>query len=916
MEYLLSLGVLGLAYQLQSTKSNEVKKKISSKIPKSHVPTPENVYTSYRSYNIFQEEQKKADILQKKSLYPEDTNVLTPGPPFPIVYNKVDYAEDKLPIEFNSYQKYDDILIDSNLDSNKTREQEKNYNLVKNNKSTPNSGGFKGISLTGDPINPNTFTHNNMTPFFGGNVRQNVDEFSTRSIFENFTGTQDTYQKKQEQGLLFEPQKNMANVYGTGSLDGFMLDRYYVSNIRSNETPIEKVYVGPGLNQGYTNQPSGGFQQADSQDYSMPKTVDELRVKTDPKISYYGRVISGQKIAKPGKIGTVYKNKPDTFYIQEPDRYFTTTGQVIAQEQRPCIITKYTNRKTTELKTRTGSAAPVHGTVAQVRSKYKISDKVTYASDGPRNADGTGTWNIITSMLGLTSDTPNDYGKKSIRIRNNKRVLNNQNDKGNNIVNFKAPIEKGEARNNQKPRFTKKTETIKNGRINGNFQGVKKSTVYNPNDVPKMTIKETNIHNNHSGIISTAMPSRGIAYDPNHLARTTIKETNIDNEYSGNITNMNRGNVVYDPNDVARTTIKETNIDNEYSGNITNMNRGNVVYDPNDVARTTIKETNIDNEYSGNITNMNRGNVVYDPNNVARTTIKETNIDNEYSGNITNMNRGNVVYDPNNVARTTIKETNIDNNHSGILSSNAPSRGIVYDPSNKAKTTLKETTINNKRKANINNSSKGNYIKNIDKAKITTKQTTMVGNAMGIAGRTRGDGYLVKDIQVPDTLRKESVQYTGIVDGPELGAYDVTGVDAPNTMRQFTSDIEYFGVAGNDGVNTKPMSYEDIYNAEIKAIRAEVDRGYTPNPGGMNEIIDSNKINMTTTKLGDIQNKYINERGVQSNKVYNSIPQMNRSNLTQIKEIVVNEPLADRINPNILEAFKENPYTQSLTSWA
>ena len=153
------------------------------------------------------------------------------------------------------------------------------------------------------------------------------------------------------------------------------------------------------------------------------------------------------------------------------------------------------------------------------------------------------------------------------------------------------------------------------------------------------------------------------------------------------------------------------------------------------------------------------------------------------------------------------------------------------------------------------------------------------------------------------------------MDGPELGAYDVTEVEATNTNRQFTSDIEYFGGAGNDGVNTAPMSYEDIYNAEIKAIRALQDKGYTPNPGGVNEILDSNQINMTTTKLGDIQNKYINERGVQANKVYNSIPQINSTNLTQMKEIVLNEPIANRINPEILDAFKENPYTQSLTSW-
>ena len=852
MEYLIVLGILGLGYKLQSDKGKNINKNFIGKVPKNQIPSPQNTYTSKRAYNIFQGEQKKADVLMEKSLYPQDTNVVTPGPPFPIMYNKVDYSDSSLPIEFNNYQKYDNILIDNTDNTNKGK-QTINIDLVKNNKTTPNSGGFGGISLTGDPINPNSFTHNNMVPFFGGGVKQNLDEFSTRGIFENFTGDQDNYQKKQEQGLLFEPQKNMSNVYGTGTLDGFMLDRYYVSNIRSNETPIEKVYVGPGLNQGYTNEPSGGFQQPDAQDYSMPKTTDEIRVKTNPKISYYGRVVSGAKIAKPGKIGTVYKNKPDTFYVQEPDRYFTTTGQVVAQEQRPCIITKYTNRKTTELKTRTGSAAPIHGTVAQVRSKYKISNKVTYADNGPRNIDGTGTWTIIKNMLGMGNDKdiPNDYGKQSIRIRDNKRVLNNDNDKGT-VVNFKSPIEKATARNQQKLKFTKKLNFVNNNRENGNYQGPKKSKIYDPNDVPKQTIKETNIHNTHSGMLSSAMANKGIAYDPNDIARTTIKETNIHNTHSGMLSSaMSNKGIAYDPNDVARTTIKETNIHNNYSANIQNMNRGNTVYDPNDIARTTIKETNI------------------------------------------------------------------HNNHSGMLGKNAPSRGVVYDPNNKAKTTLKETTINNKRKANINNSGKGAYVKNRDNAKITTKQTTMANNAMGIASQMRGDGYLVNEIQVPETIREgSSVQYIGDASGPELGGYDVTDVNAPNTMRQFTADIEYFGGAGNDGVNMKPMSYEDIYNAEIKAIRGTTDEGYTPGPMGPNQALSGDNINVTTTRIGDIQNKYLNERGVQANKVYNSIPQMSHLNITQEKEIVPNEPLADRINPAMVSAFKENPYTQSLTSWA
>ena len=102
----------------------------------------------------------------------------------------------------------------------------------------------------------------------------------------------------------------------------------------------------------------------------------------------------------------------------------------------------------------------------------------------------------------------------------------------------------------------------------------------------------------------------------------------------------------------------------------------------------------------------------------------------------------------------------------------------------------------------------------------------------------------------------------------------------------------------------------------MKVTRGTTDNGYTPNPGGINEIIDSANIKMTTTKLGDIQNKYLTERGVSTNKIYNSIPQMNQMNLSQTKEIVPNEPLANRINPEILDAFLENPYTQSLGSWA
>jgi hypothetical protein len=273
-----------------------------------------------------------------------------------------------------------------------------------------------------------------------------------------------------------------------------------------------------------------------------------------------------------------------------------------------------------------------------------------------------------------------------------------------------------------------------------------------------------------------------------------------------------------------------------------------------------------------------------------------------------------VVYDPNDLPKTTIKETNIHNSYSGALSSFI--KGWVKDPSDGPRITIKETTSKNRRSANVSSTQKNSYIKNKEPARMTIKETTMANNIMGVATQGRGDGHTVTDIQVPDTIRQDtSVYYVGDATGPESGAYDVTEVNAPDTLRQSTSDIEYYGGAGNDGA-AKAMSYEDIYNAEIKALRGDQDSGYTPGAMGPSQGVEPGNINLTTSKIGDIQNKYIQERGVQSNKVYNSIPQIVPCNITQTKEIVPNEPLADRINPDILDAFKTNPYSQSLASWA
>ena len=163
-----------------------------------------------------------------------------------------------------------------------------------------NDKKFMISPLSGKQMEVENFTHNNMTPFFGSNATQSTVPNVNSARIENFSGNVKNYKNKSEIPTMFDPQFNVGNVYGNQNYSDETFQRYVASNKKQNEQPIRPVQVGPGLNAGFSSQPQGGFQQANSLDYIKPKTVDELRVATNPKLTYRGRVISGQKETQRG----------------------------------------------------------------------------------------------------------------------------------------------------------------------------------------------------------------------------------------------------------------------------------------------------------------------------------------------------------------------------------------------------------------------------------------------------------------------------------------------------------------------------------------------------------------------------------------------------------------------------------------
>ena len=72
-------------------------------------------------------------------------------------------------------------------------------------------------------------------------------------------------------------------------------------------------------------------------------------------------------------------------------------------------------------------------------------------------------------------------------------------------------------------------------------------------------------------------------------------------------------------------------------------------------------------------------------------------------------------------------------------------------------------------------------------------------------------------------------------------------------------------------------------------------------------------VNMDIHKL---DSDYITQHGPNINNIFQKIPTDNNCKLTQDKETLNNEKISDRIYPELLDPFRNNPLTKPLTSYA
>jgi len=217
--------------------------------------------------------------------------------------------------------------------------------------------------------------HNNMVPFFGARQTQSMYSGATDGILDTYTGTgKNTFFHKEEAAAFFEPEAGRGNPWKAPVETDFEQSRQVTSLAMKNIFPIEKTYVGPGINDGYTNLPSGGYQQDAAREYALPRTTDEIRVANKPKLTYEGEMVPGAHfITDMGIQAPVKKNKPDRFQVLQAEdgslpRVNTAVGQQVASAIYPEQLMKEQARETSSAEFIGGPQAAAGGYFTYIRA--------------------------------------------------------------------------------------------------------------------------------------------------------------------------------------------------------------------------------------------------------------------------------------------------------------------------------------------------------------------------------------------------------------------------------------------------------------------------------------------------------------------------------------------------------------------
>ncbi len=212
-------------------------------------------------------------------------------------------------------------------------------------------------------------------------------------------------------------------------------------------------------------------------------------------------------------------------------------------------------------------------------------------------------------------------------------------------------------------------------------------------------------------------------------------------------------------------------------------------------------------------------------------------------------------------------------------------------------------------KKNDNDHNKSSYFSYPNEREVTSERT-YEGNLKSV--------YNANTQQLQDNVRPTIKETT--MDDSRNGFVGPTVAHLPedrlqDNVRPTKKDTTLFEYSGNAGTSAVrgDMATDQYLRADLNPNKEDIARGRAPTTEKTKLAVGMDMLNVDIQK---IESDYVNPRINNQDKIYQEIPQDYVCEFTQDKDTLDNIKISDRLDPNMLDPFRNNPYTQSLASFA
>ena len=726
------------------------------------------------------------------------------------------------------------------------------------------------------------FVHNNM------NIFNRMRDFETPQLRDNrkleyFSGSSKTYTPKKEIEHFFKPVTGVT--WGQGGMKpitSFIESRMYdgVRLEKRKQKPFEPRKIGPGIGLSVEKDSLGGIHDTIR---VLPQTVDELRRRDNPKLSYTPPVLPGKKGEGRSIVAAFEHRRPNKFRKDvEPVK---SGGQ--------CKAARTSDNINIDLGNRTFST-PIIGSVAGNYgiSTPKMKGEVKNPKDKQLREINQGP---------IKSNNRSLQDQKSYKSTNTQRMYTNQEINGN--------IRKTQAVSMFNPNnYANPTQQLDSyGLVTGAHNNNQGSFLYNPNDSANATqqlqrFEPVGASNQNQGPYS---------YNPNSVANETQQLQRFE---PVGASNQNQGSFVYDPNNIPNTTQQLQRFE---PVGASNQNQGPFVYDPNDSANATQQLQRFE---PVGASNKNQGPFLYNPNDLPNSKQQLQRF--EPIG--PNYEKGIISYNPNDLVNPKqllpdYHRTNIDFQYKKMIAINpndiakstqelsafnavGPNYEIKAPTSFNPNDLARETQqLQNFNLGSASNQIQGPNLYNpFNIPKQTGKETIMTQSFNTFIGTHQDSGYAVTDATAPTTL-KQLVNYNNYIQGVgnesmmKANSNDATNWDARITLKDIVKSENYIGSGGNSFKTINNVQYN---NAQTNAIKEIIITERNPTSSNVSMIPNINTIGNIALKDHVNIDRFNPPRQTDYNSSRTVINQMNKTN----------PYFQDNINQNQIDTLSTNPY--------